>query len=126
ALVHCEGKRIGLQIKKETYRSEARESGRFASRRIHVDIMIEIPYTIVKPDEWVRRVHGARNPDRRKLYELFSLLAKNLQRWLDNGFVVFQPDYPRLVERFIQEEIRRMQQQKIGWQETLEYIRRWL
>jgi hypothetical protein len=48
---------------------------------------------------------------------------------LDNGFVVFQPDYPRFVERFIQEKIREMQQQKqqkIGWQETLEHIRKWL
>jgi hypothetical protein len=140
ALVHCEGKRIGLQIKKETYRSEARESGRFAPRRIHVDIMIEIPYTIVKPDEWEKRMQRALKSDRQKqdrqkqyeLYKLFFLLAKKLQRWLDNGFVVFQPDYPRLVERFIQEKIKEMQQQekqekqKIGWQETLKYIGEWL
>jgi hypothetical protein len=56
---------------------------------------------------------------------------------LDNGFVVFQPDYPRFVERFIQEKIREMQQQKqqemqqqkqqtIGWQETLKHIKKWL
>ena len=134
ALVHCEGKRIGLQIKKETYRPEARERGRFASRRIPVDIMIEIPYTLTKPEEWERQIKGARKSDTRERYELFFLLAKKLQRWLDNGFVVFQPDYPRFVERFIQEKIKEMQQQKmqqqkqqkIGWQETLKHIRKWL
>ncbi len=126
ALVRHEDVTVALQIKKETYRSEARERGRFASRQITVTFTVEIPYTIVRPDEWQQRVKKARKAETRARNELLAFLAVKLQRWLSNGFVVFQPNYPLLVERLIQEEIRRGRQGKIEWQETLERILTWL
>lgn len=122
ALVHCQEKTVALQIKKETYRAEARERGRFARRKIPVTFTVEIPYTIAPPDEWQQRVEKARKEETRKQYKLFTLLARKLQRWLSNGFVVFQPDYPRLVEQLVQEEIKQGRQGFIEWQETLERI----
>jgi len=126
ALVHCREKTVALQIKKETYRAEARERGRFARRKISVTFMVEIPYTIVSPDEWQQRVEKSRKEETRKRYELFALLAEKLQRWLPNGFVVFQPDYPRLVEHLIQEEIKQGRHGTIKWQETLERVQAWV
>lgn len=43
------GSKIALQIKKETYRAEAKERGRLAKREIHSEI--EIPCTLSSPDD---------------------------------------------------------------------------
>jgi hypothetical protein len=126
ALVRYGDVTIALQIKKETYRSEARERGRFARRQIPVILTIEIPYTIVRPEEWQKRVDKARKTETRERNELLALLAAKLQRWLPNGFVVFQPDYPCLIERLIREEIGQGRQDNIGWQEILKRIQTWL
>ncbi len=126
ALVHCEGKAIALQVKKETYRAEARERGRFFRREIPVTLVVEIPYTVVSPDEWQQRVIKARKQETRQRGEMFAFLAEKLERWLPNGFVVFQPDYPRLVERLIREEIQQGRQGTIGWRETLERVQTWV
>ncbi|MGQ9463390.1 MAG: TaqI family restriction endonuclease [Candidatus Fervidibacter sp.] len=101
ALVHHDEWTVALQIKKETYRAEARERGRFAHRVLHANFTVSVPYTLTKPDEWQRRIERARNPERRRQYELLAMLAVKFQRWLPNGFVVFQPAYPRLTECLI-------------------------
>ncbi|MGQ9729089.1 MAG: TaqI family restriction endonuclease, partial [Candidatus Fervidibacter sp.] len=123
ALVHHDEWTVALQIKKETYRAEARERGRFAHRVLHANFTVSVPYTLTKPDEWQRRIERARNPERRRQYELLAMLAVKFQRWLPNGFVVFQPAYPRLTECLIQEGIRNGWHGTIGWQEALEHIR---
>ncbi len=126
ALVRHDEAIVALQIKKETYRSEAHERGRFARRRVPVTFVAEIPYTIVHPDEWRKRIENARKPETRERYELFALVAERLQRWLPNGFVIFQPDYPCLMERLIREEIKQGRQGKIGWEETLKRLQSWM
>lgn len=122
-LVHCGNVTVALQIKKETYRSEARGPGRFARRRATVDWVIEVPYTIVQVDEWRTKVQKARMPETRGLYSLLMFLAERMQRWLPNGFVVFQPEYPILVERLIHERVESGTHGDWAWDETLQRLR---
>lgn len=103
AEVNVEGVKVALQIKKETYRSEAGAGGRFASRRQEYHIAVEVPYTLTRPEEWRRAVERARSESRREQANLFLFCASRLQRWLQNGFVVFQAEYPTAVEKFIKQ-----------------------
>lgn len=104
AVVEYEGCPVALQVKKETYRPEASGSGRFVRREWNVCMMIEIPYTITAPEDWKKQLERARREDTRRRYAQFLWLAENLQKWLENGFVVFQPTYPQLVEQYIARE----------------------
>lgn len=106
AEVQEEDIRVALQIKKETYRAEASTSARFASRQRKHPILVEIPYTVNRPEEWLRTAERARSATRRQQAELFYLCASRFQRWLGNGFVVFQPEYPLVVEQFIKRAIK--------------------
>lgn len=123
ALVHCNEWTVALQIKKETYRAEARERRRFARRILHANFTIEVPYTLVRPDEWQKRIEKARNPERKRQHELLAMVAMKFQRWLPNGFVVFQPAYPQLIECLVHEGIAKGWHGTVGWRETLENIR---
>lgn len=111
------GAQAALQVKKVTYRREARDVGRFAQRRSQAGLVVEIPYTISAPEEWVALATRARARATRDRYQLFAFLASHLQRWLSNGFVIFQPEYPLSVERLIAE--RMDAQGTIPWDEVL-------
>lgn len=101
-----EGVKISLQIKKETYRSEAGAGGRFARRQQEYPMVIEIPYTLTRPQEWLQRIQRVRSESRREQARLFYLCASHFQRWLENGFVVFNPEYPVATEQFIKRRIK--------------------
>lgn len=121
ALIEVENLKVALQIKKETYRSEARGSGHFASRRVEADLIVEVPYTIGDYSNSGRK----QNDEGYERYKLLSVLSKHMQRYMDNGFVVFQPDYPELVEQLVTERLyhgRIKSQETIQWSETLRYI----
>jgi len=96
-----EGITIALQIKKETYRKEARGKGVFVEKGKKAKMVIEVPYTITTPEEWHKLEEAARKEATKKRYSLFRWLSSALQRRLSNGFIVFEPLYPRLVERYI-------------------------
>jgi hypothetical protein len=115
---------VALQVKKETHRSEARGPGRFARRKMPVDWAVEVPYTIAQVDEWRTKVQKARTPETRESYSLLLFLAERMQRWLPNGFVVFQPEYPILIERLIQERVDSGTGSDLAWDETLSMLRR--
>lgn len=97
--------KVALQIKKETYRAEASLGGRFVSRKPRYRLVVEVPYTVTKPDEWKNRCKNAKLNHTRKKYEQMYFLASRLQRWLENGFVVFTEKYPQAVEAFITEYV---------------------
>lgn len=122
ALVVHDETPVALQVKKETYRAEARERGRFAQRRWQVAFVVEVPYTITQASEWQRRLESARKQEKQEEYKAFVLLAEQLQRRLNNGFVVFNPDYPRSVERLVRESIEQGRSNNIGWREALETV----
>ncbi len=121
ALVHINNFRVALQIKKETYRSEARERGRFATRKQDVDLNVEVPYTVMPPEEWQKKISKAKKEETKEQYKLFSCLTKNYQDWLENGFVIFKQSYSKVVEGFISERIK--ETGIIGWQEVLNYLK---
>lgn len=112
--------RVALQIKKETYRAEAGEGGRFARRRHEYPVVIEIPYTLTRLDEWLRRCQRARREAKREEAQLFHFCASKLQRWLDNGFVVFQPEYPKSIEALIRQNLSK---QSLGYQDWRAVLR---
>ena len=122
-LVRCGQVTVALQVKKETYRSEAREGGRFAQRQKYAHWTLEVPYTIALPEEIRTNVERARTPETRARHSLRLFLAETLQRRLPNGFVVFQPQYPRWVEQLIQMRVAGNESRDIGWEETLTILR---
>lgn len=126
ALIYHDDFAVALQIKKETYRSEARGVGRFARRKQQVVLTVEVPYTITRPEEWHRRAQRAKREDTREQYEAFDFLAAHLQRWLPNGFVVFSEEYPKLVERAIIIWAQDGRQGTVGWDELLRQVRAWV
>lgn len=113
--------RVALQIKKETYRVEAGAGGRFARRQQEYPMVVEVPYTLTRPEQWLQTIQRARSESRREQAMLFHFCASQLQRWLDNGFVVFQPAYPTAVEQFIQQQIPR--QGNYDWRQVLAKIK---
>lgn len=106
AEIQEENLKVALQIKKETYRAEASTSGRFARRQRKYPLIVEVPYTVNPPEEWLRIAERARSASRREQAELFYFCASQFQRWLENGFVVFEPEYPIAVEQFIKRMIK--------------------
>ncbi|MDW7991046.1 MAG: TaqI family restriction endonuclease [Anaerolineae bacterium] len=118
-LVHCGSVPVALQVKKETYRPEARGSSRFAQRRKYAHWILEVPYTIAPPEEIRLNVDRAKTPETRARHTLRLFLAERFQRRLSNGFIVFQPEYPRLVERLIQARVAQKDDRDIRWDEML-------
>jgi len=123
-LVRCGQVTVALQVKKETYRPEAREGGRFARHRRYAPWMLEVPYTIASPEEIRTNLERARTSETKTRHTLRLFLAETLQRRLPNGFVVFQPQYPRLVEQLIRTRIEKNEERDIRWDETLAILRR--
>ena len=123
-LVHCGDVTVALQIKKETYRPEARGPGRFTRRRERADWLLEVPYTIALADELQLRGEKARRSDTRYRYGLLTFLAGRMQRRLSNGFVVFQPEYPILIECLIRERVNGGIRDDLAWDKTLEALQR--
>lgn len=94
AILKYEDKKLGLQIKKISYRREA--SSRRFTRRISkiVDSIIEIPYVVIDLDEYRRKIMSPRvkEENKAKYQALLDFFSSNLIKY-DNGFVVFKSDY---------------------------------
>lgn len=93
------GHLVGIQIKKESYRSEARGENRFLRKRQTVSALVEIPYTLQTRDELLKRANRAKT--RKDTYLLWLQVADHLER-LPNNFVIFRESYVQRVERFLQ------------------------
>lgn len=93
---------IGLQVKKETYRSEARGENRFLKqKRAHA--LLEVPYTLETEAELLKRAERARS--RGELYRLWAKVARHLEH-LPNGFGIFKESYVQHIESFLQKNGR--------------------
>lgn len=98
ALIHTSGSPTGIQIKKETYRSEARSENRFL-RKQRGTALVEIPYTLQTPEELEEKAKRARVNG--ETYRLWAKVAHHLDR-LENGFVLFRESYVKSIELFLQ------------------------
>jgi len=96
ALILTSGYPTGIQIKKETYRSEAGEN-RFLRRQSSF-LLLEVPYTLQTPEELKRKAERAKT--RKETYLLWAKVARHLER-LDNGFVIFRESYVKDIEAFL-------------------------
>ncbi len=123
ALVEISGCRIGLQVKKETYRPEASSGQRFAPRGLEVDIMVEVPYTIAPMSELKLRQEKARTERNRKIYAYLYFASSRLQRTLKNGFIVFDKDYPIALESILRKRVPVQQKVFLHWDEVLALVK---
>ncbi|MEM3036410.1 MAG: TaqI family restriction endonuclease [Thermoplasmata archaeon] len=119
ALISYGGKNVGIQIKKQTHRPEARSGGRFSQKKQQHDLIIEVPYTIDRPEQWEGRVKRARKKENIEMMVLFSFLSSKLQKWLPNGFVVFTEEYLINIEKLIKDLVNRDKKEVIGWDKLL-------
>jgi hypothetical protein len=119
---------VGLQIKKETYRPEAREGGRFAQRSLKdIHLFLEIPYTINEPEDLEKKCQNAKKQETRKRYQKLYYLSRVLQKYLSNGFVVFEPSYAERIEKNIIMNLRSQPPNlsRYTWEMTLDAIIKW-
>lgn len=124
ALVRYNDEMIALQIKKETYRAEAREGGRFSTKRLNVNLLLEIPYSITSLEELAKKIEKAKKLETRENYKLLYLLVNNFQDRLENGFVIFKPNYPKAVEKLVDSYFTegRTDKSYFGWKDVLRAI----
>ncbi|GBC91586.1 hypothetical protein HRbin15_00040 [bacterium HR15] len=122
ALVNLNGQQVIIQIKKETYRSESRLRRRFAQQHAG-RLSLEIPYTLRSAKDWYHSMFHSRTAHTREKAELFYFCSSKLQRWLDNGFVVFSPQYPLLVEKLALELLQTSEKQYYDWRVTLKQLK---
>jgi hypothetical protein len=119
---------VGLQIKKETYRPEAREGGRFAQRSLKdIHLFLEIPYTINEPEDLEKKCQNAKKQETRKRYQKLYYLSRFLQKYLSNGFVVFEPSYAERIEKNIIMNLHPQSPnpRRYTWEMTLDAIIKW-
>ncbi len=120
ALTLPDGQLAALSVKKVTQRREAAGEGRFSSRQMaHWKHVVEVAYTIDPPEVSQERERRARQDNTRERYQLYYELAIRLQRRLPNGFVVFQAEYPRGVEKLL--ATLSSEEKLISWEKTLRF-----
>jgi len=100
--------RIGIQIKKISYRKEASER-RFKLGRKEkqlIDKICEVPYVVIDIAELERKIKSKRvKEENKKMYaKLLSFFEKNLIKF-PNGFVIFKRDYLKRVKEAIESAI---------------------
>lgn len=125
ALVNVGEETVALQVKKETYRSEARIRRRFAPQGKKVTLIVEVPYTITTAEKWCQKQESARKSEVKEQASLFLHLAEKFQRWLPNNFVVFSSNYCRFIEHLLKDAIAKGHTGTIGWRLTLERAVEW-
>jgi len=94
AVVTLNGKKVGMQIKKVSYRREA-SSRRFTKRQQkYVDVIVEIPYIVIDVNELKDKLRNprVRKENKKRYKQILNLFGKNFNR-LKNGFVIFNKDY---------------------------------
>jgi hypothetical protein len=120
AKVELNGKDIGVQVKKISYRREASQR-RFTKRQQkQVDIIVEVPYIVIDLDELRRKLQSRRTWEStkercRRILEIFN---ENFAKY-DNGFVVFSDNYLRDIYDKIGRKTSELETGKITYDEIL-------
>ncbi len=120
-IVELNDLKVGIQIKKISYRREA-SSRRFTKRQQKfADVIVEIPYLVVDTEDLQNKVVSPRvkEKSRERYMALLQLFNKNFIK-LDNGFVIFKGSYLEHVrEVILKESISIKRGSKITYDEIL-------
>jgi hypothetical protein len=99
SLVFIDGRRVGIQVKKISFRREASQR-RFTKRqKTVVDVICEVPYLVLDIEELKRKLESPRT--RRHTKERAKFLLCSFYKYfrkLKNGFVVFKREYVEFVK----------------------------
>ncbi len=104
-IVELNDLKVGIQIKKVSYRREA-SSRRFTRRQQKfADVIVEVPYLVVDTEDLKKKIASPRvkEKSRERYMALLQLFKENFIK-LDNGFVIFKGDYLEHVRKVILKE----------------------
>ncbi len=121
AILELGGIKVGIQIKKVSYRREA-SSRRFTKRqRKYVDVVVEVPYLVVNTTELEGKLKNPRVKEHTKAKYRSTLKVFNANfSKLDNGFVIFKEDYLKHIHDIVLEKINSLGEgAKITYDEIL-------
>lgn len=99
-------KKVGIQIKKISFRREASQR-RFTKRqKKEVNILAEIPYLVINEEELIRKLKSKRTKEETKEIsrKLLSAFQENFNK-LPNGFVIFKNEYLKHIREVIYKEL---------------------
>ncbi len=108
-VVEIEGVRVGIQIKKISYRREA-SARRFTKRqRSYADLLAEIPYLVLDKEEIINKLNNPRVKEKNKVKYKKALMVfeENFTQY-ENGFVVFKERYLRKIRKILMERVGEM------------------
>jgi len=94
AIVNLDSTKIGIQIKKISYRREASQR-RFTQRQQkQADVIVEVPYLVIDVADSLSKLHSPRThvQTKEKLKKILQIFTANFDV-LPNGFVVFKKEY---------------------------------
>lgn len=120
AVATIAGNRIGIQIKKISFRREVSDR-RFTKRQqSFADIIVEVPYLVVNTEELTSKINSRRTKEDTKntCQNLLTAFNQNFHKY-DNGFVVFKENYLKHIHSVIREKITRDMAGKISYNEIL-------
>ncbi len=117
------GKIIGIQIKKISYKWEVSDR-RFTSRQQkYADIVVEVPYLVIDTDELQDKIKNPRTRETikeqcRKALDIFN---SNFLRH-PNGFVIFKEDYlNKVYQKIMYKTSEATKGNKITYDEIIEW-----
>lgn len=121
AIMELNGVKIGIQVKKVSYRKEA-SYRRFTSRqKRHASIVVEIPYLVID----VKKLKGkllnqlVKEDAKIRYRNVLNIFNNNFSQ-LNNGFVIFKQEYLRHIKDVILEKLKTTKEgEKITYEEIL-------
>jgi len=121
AIVELNNIKVGIQVKKVSYRREA-SNRRFTRRQqTHADIIVEVPYLVIDIEELESKISNPRVREHTKLRcrNALDIFNKNFIK-LSNGFVIFREEYLKHIYRVILDKIKIAEKgKKITYDEIL-------
>ena len=120
-VVELKGKKVGIQVKKVSYRREA-SNRRFTRRQQErADIIVEVPYLVIDKEELKSKLENprVRESTKDKCRKALEVFDENFIKF-DNRFVIFRREYIERIYQTILEKIKTARRgDKITYEEIL-------
>jgi len=122
AVVVIHNKRVGLQIKKISYRREASDRRFTRRQQKFVPLMVEIPYLVIDLDELKQKIINprVRESSKERYKSALEAFDENFIK-LSNGFVIFRKEYVERVYETIKTKAKKLGEGKITYDQILEW-----